>query len=93
MNMKRLLLAIVVAFAIIFGTDFLIHGFWLNPDYEATRSLWRPESEMYTHFHWMLLAQLLCAATFVIIWAKGFAGRDIASGITFGLLMGIFQGI
>lgn len=93
MNMKRLLLAIVAAFAIIFGTDFLIHGFWLNPDYEATKSLWRPESEMQAHFHWMLIAQLLCAATFVIIWAKGFAGRDIGTGITFGLLMGMFQGI
>lgn len=93
MNMKRLLLAIVVAFAVIFGTDFLIHGFWLNPDYEATKSLWRPENEMHTHFCWMLFAQFLCAATFVIIWAKGFAGRNIATGITFGLLMGLFQGV
>jgi hypothetical protein len=93
MNMKRLLLAIVVAFAVIFGTDFLIHGFWLNPDYEATKSLWRPENEMHTHFCWMLFAQFLCAATFVIIWAKGFAGRNIATGITFGLLMGLFQQI
>jgi hypothetical protein len=93
MNMKRLVLAIVAAFAVIFGTDFLIHGFWLNPDYEATKTLWRPENEMHTHFHWMLIAQFLCAATFVIIWAKGFAGRDIATGITFGLLMGLFQQI
>ena len=93
MNMKRLLLAIVVAFVIVFGTDFLIHGFWLNSDYEATKQLWRPESEMQTHFHWMLIAQFLCAVTFVIIWAKGFAGRDLATGITFGLLMGLFQGI
>jgi hypothetical protein len=93
MNMKRLLLAIVAAFALIFATDFLIHGFWLNPDYEATKTLWRPENEMHTHFHWMLIAQFLCAATFVIIWAKGFAGRDIATGITFGLLMGLFQQI
>lgn len=91
MNMKRLLLAIVVAFVIVFGTDFLIHGFWLQSDYEATKQLWRPESEMQSHFHWMLIAQLLCAATFVIIWAKGFAGRDIATGITFGLLMGLAQ--
>ena len=91
MNMKRLLLAIVVAFAIVFGTNFLIHGFWLNSDYEATKQLWRTESEMQSHFPWMLLAQLLSAVTFVIIWAKGFAGRDIATGITFGLLMGMSQ--
>lgn len=93
MNMKRLLLAIVAAFVLIFVTDSLIHGFWLRPDYEATKSLWRPEAEMETQFHWMLFAQFLCAATFVIIWAKGFAGRDIATGVTFGLLMGLFQQI
>ena len=91
MNMKRLLLAIVVAFVIVFGTDFLIHGLWLNRDYEATKELWRPESEMNARFHWMLVAQLIGAATFVIIWAKGFAGRDIGTGITFGLLMGLAQ--
>jgi hypothetical protein len=89
--MKRLVLAIVATFAAIFVTDFLIHGFWLNPDYEATKSLWRPETEMHAHFTWMLIAQFLCAATFVIIWAKGFAGRDVATGINFGLLMGLFQ--
>ena len=93
MNIKRLLLAIAAAFAIIFGTDILIHGFWLNPDYEATKQLWRSESEMNAHFHWMLIAQLLCATTFVVIWAKGFAGRAMATGVTFGLLMGLFQGI
>ena len=93
MNMKRLLLAIIAGFAVIFGTDFLIHGLWLMPDYDATKSLWRPEGEMHTHFAWMLFAQFLCAATFVIIWAKGFAGRDLATGITFGLLMGLFQQI
>ena len=91
MNIKRLLLAIVVAFAIVFATDFLIHGLWLSSDYEATKELWRPESEMNTRFHWMLMAQLIGAATFVIIWAKGFAGRDIATGITFGVLMGLAQ--
>ena len=91
MNMKRLLLAIVAAFAIVFGTDFLIHGLWLSSDYEATKELWRPESEMNSRFHWMLVAQLIGAATFVIIWAKGFAGRDIGTGITFGLLMGLAQ--
>lgn len=91
MNIPRLLLAIVIAFLVIFGTDYLIHGVWLMPDYDATKSLWRPEAEMNTHFPLMLLAQFLGAATFAIIWAKGFAGRCVGTGIIFGLLMGIFQ--
>ncbi len=91
MNIPRLFLAIVVGFLVIFGTDYLIHAVWLMPDYKATASLWRPDAEMQTHFLWMLLAQFLCAATFVIVWAKGFAGRPISCGITFGLIMGMFQ--
>jgi hypothetical protein len=91
MNIKRLLAAIVVGFIVVFGTDFLIHAIWLHSDYEATKELWRPEAEMNSRFHWMLIAQFLCAAAFVIIWAQGFAGRSIAAAIVFGLLIGISQ--
>ena len=91
MNIPRLLLAIVVGFLVVFGTDYLIHGVWLMPDYKATQSLWRPDAEMGTHILWMFFAQFLCAATAVIIWAMGFAGRPVSTGILFGLIMGIFQ--
>lgn len=91
MNIPRLIVAIIVGFVVIFGTDVLIHGFWLDPDYKATASLWRPESEMQSRFHWMLIGQLLCAVTFVIIWAKGAAGTSMGTAIGFGLLMGLFQ--
>ena len=83
----------LAGFVLISVTDFLIHGFWLAADYEATKSLWRPESEMHSRFSLMLFAQLLCAATFVFIWAKGFAGQGIGTGIGIGLLMGLFQQI
>lgn len=91
MNMKRLLLAMAAAFAITYATDFLVHGVWLNPDYVAAKSLWRPPTEMRTFGHWITLAQLIAVATFVIIWAKGFAGRGIVMGMVFGLLMGMSQ--
>jgi hypothetical protein len=93
MNIPRLLLAILVAFVLLFGTDFLIHGYWLKPDYEATKTLWRPEAQMESYMLWMFLAQFLCAATFVLIWAMGFAGRSVDTGIVFGLIMGVFQQI
>jgi hypothetical protein len=91
MNMKRLFLAIAAAFVITYATDFLVHGVWLNPDYVAAKSLWRPPTEMRTFQHWITLAQIISVVTFVIIWAKGFAGRDIGTGIVFGLLMGMSQ--
>lgn len=93
MNIPRLLLAIVVAFVIIFGTDMLIHGIWLKPDYDATKTVWRSESEMNARIGWMFLAQIICAATFVLIWAWGFAGGKIGTAVMFAVVMGMFQGI
>lgn len=93
MNVPRLLLAIVAAFAVIFVTDWLIHGFWLMPDYEATRSLWRTQPEMNARIGWMLFAQLLCGAMFVLVWALGLFRRSVGAGAAFGLLMGLFQQI
>jgi hypothetical protein len=91
MNATRLLVAILVAFVVVFATDFVIHSIWLMPDYNATKSLWRPESEMTSHFPFMLAAQLLFAAMLCLIWALGFAGRSLGTAIVFGLFMGLFQ--
>ena len=93
MNLKRLLLAMAAAFAITYASDFLVHGVWLRPDYLAAKSLWRPSEEMRTFQHWVFVAQLISVMTFVILWAKGFAGRNIATGIIFGLLVGMSQHI
>ncbi len=46
MNTQRLFIAIITGFVFIFATDFVIHAVWLDSDYKATASLWRPESEM-----------------------------------------------
>ena len=39
MNATRLVVAILVAFVVVFATDFVIHSIWLMPDYNATKSL------------------------------------------------------
>lgn len=92
--MTRFALAVVAAIVAIFGTDILIHHFWLMPDYEATKSIWRPEEEMNSRMHWMFIAEFLWGTVFVIIWAKGFArSGNVGTGILFGLLMGLFQAI
>lgn len=46
---------------------------------------------MPTYFCWLLVAQFLIVTTFVIVWARGFAGRTIGAAVGFGLLMGVFQ--
>ena len=90
MNIKRLLLAIVVAFVFIFATDYLIHAVWLKNDYTATKELWRTEAEMGARFPWMLSAQLVVAIVFVTIWALGFARRgSVGVACGYGLLLGL----
>ena len=95
MNIKRLILAIVVAFIVLWVTDFLIHGVWMMPDYRTTQQLWRTDAEMMSRMGWMLGAQLLFVITFVIVWAKGFAERtsNISCAFGYGLLMGLFSGV
>ncbi len=70
MNPKRLILAIVVAFVVLWVTDFLIHGVWMMPDYRDTQKLWRTDAAMGSRMGWMLGAQLLFAITFVLLWTR-----------------------
>jgi hypothetical protein len=93
MNIKRLILAIVVAFVVLWGTDFLIHGIWMTPDYRATQSLWRPDADMKSYMGWMLGAQLLFAITFVLLWTRWAETARLGCAIGYGLLMGLFSGV
>jgi hypothetical protein len=91
MNTKRLILAIVVVFGAVFVTNFLIHGLWLQSVYKETASLWRTDAEMQKHFPFMLLGNFLFAATFVVIWSKGFPAVATPGGsCLYGLTMALF---
>lgn len=92
MNSKRLVLAIVVVFVGMWATDFLIHQVWLQKDYVATLSLWRPEGDMQKHMGWIFAGQFLAAVAFVVIWSRGFpTAATLGGSITFGLFMGLFS--
>src|SRR2546429_578343 len=92
MNPKRLIIAIVAVFIGVWATDFLIHGVWLQATYKETMNLWRPEADMQAHMGWLMLGQFLFAATFVVLWAKGFAALDcIWSACLYGVFMGLFS--
>lgn len=91
MNPGRLVLAVIVGFIFIFGSDVLIHGFWLAPDYKITASLWRSEDEMHRRLLIMIGAQFLCALSFLYIWARtGWRRRSVVDGCVFGFWIGLF---
>ncbi len=93
MNIKRLILAIVVGYVVVFLTDLLIHEKWMTPDYEATQQIWRAKPEMGSMIGWMLSAQLLSVVAFVLLWTRWAETSRIGCAIGFGFLMGSFSGV
>ncbi len=88
MNTKRLILAIVVAFVVLWVTDFLIHGVWMVPDYRGTQQLWRTDAAMGSRISWMLGAQLLFAITFVLLWTRWAETARLGCAIGYGFFNG-----
>ena len=91
MNPKRVVLAIIAVFVVVWVADFLVHGIWLQGDYRASANVWRDPAGMRAHMVWLTLAQVQWSVTFVLIWAKGFAERPcIFRTLIYGFLMGLF---
>jgi hypothetical protein len=57
--------------------------------YAETPNLWRSQSEMAGLFRWIVIGQALVVFSFVMIYASGFAGRELLTGIRLGVLLEI----
>ena len=91
MNTKRLLLTALAVFVFIFAYEWVFHGILLKDTYGQTPSLWRPESEMTQHFHWLVLGQVVIALVFTVLFAQGFAAGGVAAGIRLGIIIGLMR--
>src|SRR5213083_2224114 len=87
--MKRFIVAFIAAYVFMFFWGWLLNGVFLKDVYEQTPNLWRPQSEMMSLFHWIIIGQALVVFSFVMIYASGFAGGGIIAGIRLGLLLEI----
>jgi hypothetical protein len=87
--MKRFILAFVAAYIFIFLWGWLLNGVVLKDVYSQTPNLWRPQSEMMSLFHWIIIGQALLVFAFVMIYASGFAGGGVRAGIQLGILLEI----
>lgn len=93
MNIKRYVLSVIVAFAFLFAFEYVWHTQVLMNDYEATRSLWRAEDQMFALFHWSLITQALTAMIISFIFTLNYEGKGILEGIRFGGIFGFLLGI
>src|SRR5215472_14092936 len=87
--MKRFILAFIAAYVFLFLWGWLLNSVFLKDVYAETRNLWRPQSEMMSLFHWIILGQALVVFSFVMIYASGFAGGGVIAGIRLGILLEI----
>jgi len=87
--MKRFILAFIAAYIFIFFWGWLLNGIFLKDVYAQTPNLWRPQSEMMSLFHWIIIGQALIVFAFVMIYASGFAGGGVMAGIGLGVLLEI----
>src|SRR5207245_5710398 len=87
--MKRLMLAFVATYIFIFAWGWLFNGVFLKDVYAQTPNLWRPQSEMMSLFHWIIIGQALVIFAFVMIYASGFAGGGVIAWIRLGIVLEI----
>jgi len=84
---RRFSLAFLAAFVFIFLWGWLYNGVLLKDVY--TQSLWRPQNETISLFHWIIIGQAILVLAFVMIYASGFAGGGVAAGIRLGIMLEI----
>src|ERR1700745_1338580 len=89
MNWKRFFIAFIAAYVFIFLWGWLVNCVVLKDVYAQTPNLWRPQSEMMSLFHWIIIGQALVVFAFVMIYASGFTGSGVAAGIKLGILLEI----
>jgi hypothetical protein len=90
MNAKRLVLACVAVFAVMFFYDWLFHEVLLKSLYIATANLWRPPAEMQAHFAWLALGQVALSVMFCVVYATRARATDRAgAGVAYGLLIAL----
>jgi hypothetical protein len=87
--MKRFIIAFIAAYIFIFFWGWLLNGVVLKDAYAQTPNLWRPQSEMMSLFHWIVIGQALVVFAFVMIYASGFTGSGVGAGIKLGILLEI----
>src|SRR5947208_901695 len=87
MNTKRLLVAFLAVFVVVFFYDWGFHGYILRDAYIQSASLWRPETEMMRYFGWLVLGQFLLSVMFCLIYANRYTEPGgVGPGIGYGLM-------
>lgn len=91
MSAKKLVIAMVICYVVLMGTNFLVHSVWLMSDYAATPDSWRSLPDMQQKMWVMFIGQAFFAAMFCYIYYRGAEAKPwIGQGIRYGILITMF---
>src|ERR1041385_2154436 len=89
MNHKRGVIALIVAFVLVFFFGFLWHGVLMKSAYMETSSLWRPQDDFQRHFWILILGHLLMAFAFTGLYISQVGIQSASTGMGFGIVIGM----
>jgi hypothetical protein len=90
MNVKRLALACLAVFVLVFAYDYILHEKILKTDYIITGYLWRSPEDMPKYFGSLFFGQLLLSVAFCLIYVFLVGARSsVRRGLIYGLLAGV----
>src|SRR5262250_1647823 len=91
MNYPRLVLAAVAALIVFFAWGFLTEGWLLRKDFAASVALYRTSDLQMKYMPFGLVSVLVALFAAVVIYTRWCgATSGAASGLQFGVLMGVF---
>lgn len=85
--MKGMLFGGIAAFVFVFLFEFLVHGFWMKGQYEATMNVWRPPAE--SNMAVMLLSQFLFAMAVAFFYPIVGPDKECKKAMPFGFGLGL----
>ena len=85
--MKGMVLGGIAAFVFVFLFEFVVHGFLMKGQYEATMSVWRPPAE--SNMAVMLLSQFLFAMAVAFFYPIVGPDKECKKAAPFGFGLGL----
>ena len=85
--MKKLIVAMLVTYVVLMGTNYLIHGVLLMPDYDVLRPVFRSVEGVTARFWAIAVGQVFFAVAFVWVFVRGLERKSwLVQGIRFGII-------
>lgn len=86
--MKKLAVAIVLAYIVLMFTNYLVHSVWLMSDYAAIPEAHRRIAEIMHRFWVMAIGQFFFAAIFAYVYTRGAEKKPwLAQGFRYGVVI------